>query len=81
MGASTDFHSVYRHGLVRVAACTTRCTLADPSANVVGRVGALDPNDARIEALVKLLRAHRGRGRRPTKLRRSIEEWRTSANV
>jgi NAD+ synthase (glutamine-hydrolysing) len=31
MGA--EFRSIYRHGLVRVAACTTRCTLADPAAN------------------------------------------------
>src|ERR1700733_6775796 len=31
MGA--EFRSIYRHGLVRVAACTTRCTLADPPAN------------------------------------------------
>jgi NAD+ synthase (glutamine-hydrolysing) len=33
MGASTEFRSIYRHGLARVAACTTRCTLADPAAN------------------------------------------------
>jgi NAD+ synthase (glutamine-hydrolysing) len=33
MSAATDFHSIYRHGFVRVAACTTRCTLADPAAN------------------------------------------------
>jgi NAD+ synthase (glutamine-hydrolysing) len=33
MGASSEFYSIYRHGLVRVAACTTRCTLADPAAN------------------------------------------------
>ncbi|HEY2616090.1 MAG TPA: nitrilase-related carbon-nitrogen hydrolase, partial [Acetobacteraceae bacterium] len=34
MGASTEFRSIYRHGFARVAACTTRCTLADPVANV-----------------------------------------------
>ena len=34
MTASEDFRSIYRHGFARVAACTTRCTLADPSANV-----------------------------------------------
>src|SRR4051794_1565557 len=34
MHAATDFHSIYRHGFGRVAACTTRCTLADPAANV-----------------------------------------------
>jgi NAD+ synthase (glutamine-hydrolysing) len=28
-----EFRSIYRHGFVRVAACTTRCTLADPMAN------------------------------------------------
>lgn len=27
------FTSIYRHGFARVAACTTRCTLADPQAN------------------------------------------------
>ena len=33
MGVSTEFRSIYRHGFARVAACTTRCTLADPVAN------------------------------------------------
>jgi NAD+ synthase (glutamine-hydrolysing) len=33
MGTDFEFGSIYRHGFVRVAACTTRCTLADPSAN------------------------------------------------
>ncbi len=33
MGAATQFRSIYRHGFARVAACTTRCTLADPAAN------------------------------------------------
>ena len=33
MTASEDFRSIYRHGFARVAACTTRCTLADPAAN------------------------------------------------
>src|SRR5690242_17799840 len=28
-----SFHSLYRHGFARVAACTTRVTLADPGAN------------------------------------------------
>ena len=31
MGA--EFRSIYRHGLARVAACTTQLTLADPAAN------------------------------------------------
>jgi NAD+ synthase (glutamine-hydrolysing) len=34
MGTEPGFRSIYRHGLARVAACTTRCTLADPAANV-----------------------------------------------
>src|ERR1700704_1521924 len=29
-----DFFSAYRHGFVRVAACTHHTTLADPAANV-----------------------------------------------
>ena len=33
MTASEDFRSIYRHGFARVAACTTRCALADPAAN------------------------------------------------
>jgi len=33
MTASEDFRSIYHHGFARVAACTTRCTLADPPAN------------------------------------------------
>ncbi len=31
--AAREFRSVYRHGFARVAACTTRCRLADPKAN------------------------------------------------
>ncbi len=34
-----DFRSIYRHGFARVAACTTRCTLADPAANAAGDPG------------------------------------------
>ena len=34
MEIQAGFRSIYRHGLVRVAACTIRCTLADPAANV-----------------------------------------------
>ncbi len=33
MGVASEFRSIYRHGFARVAACTTRCTLADPVAN------------------------------------------------
>jgi NAD+ synthase (glutamine-hydrolysing) len=28
-----EFHSIYRHGMARVAACASSCTLADPEAN------------------------------------------------
>ncbi len=31
--SSMSFRSLYRHGFARVAACTTRTTLADPAAN------------------------------------------------
>ena len=31
--SATEFRSLYRHGFARVAACTTRTTLADPAAN------------------------------------------------
>jgi NAD+ synthase (glutamine-hydrolysing) len=31
--SATHFRSLYRHGFARVAACTTRTTLADPAAN------------------------------------------------
>jgi NAD+ synthase (glutamine-hydrolysing) len=33
MSPQDSFRSIYRHGFARVAACTTRCTLADPAAN------------------------------------------------
>jgi NAD+ synthase (glutamine-hydrolysing) len=33
MSQQNSFRSIYRHGFARVAACTTRCTLADPAAN------------------------------------------------
>jgi NAD+ synthase (glutamine-hydrolysing) len=33
IGCVTEFRSIYRHGFARVAACTTRCSLADPRAN------------------------------------------------
>jgi len=33
MGTELVFQSIYRHSMARVAACTTRCTLADPAAN------------------------------------------------
>ncbi len=40
MGTDAEFRSIYRHGLARVAACTTRCTLADPAANAAEILGA-----------------------------------------
>jgi NAD+ synthase (glutamine-hydrolysing) len=36
---SLEFRSIYRHGFARVAACTTRCTLADPAANAEAILG------------------------------------------
>ncbi len=33
MDPTGSFHSLYRHGFARVAACTTRVALADPAAN------------------------------------------------
>jgi NAD+ synthase (glutamine-hydrolysing) len=38
MSQQNSFHSIYRHGFARVAACTTRCTLADPAANAAAIV-------------------------------------------
>jgi NAD+ synthase (glutamine-hydrolysing) len=34
-----SFRSIYRHGFARVAACTTRCVLADPEANAAAVIG------------------------------------------
>jgi NAD+ synthase (glutamine-hydrolysing) len=33
MEVAAEFRSIYRHGFVRVAACTTSCALANPTAN------------------------------------------------
>lgn len=35
-----SFHSLYRHGFARLAACTTRTTLADPDANAAAILAA-----------------------------------------
>ena len=51
MGATAGFHSIYRHGLAAVAACTTRCTLADPSANVAAILDVARDCDKRGVAL------------------------------
>jgi NAD+ synthase (glutamine-hydrolysing) len=46
-----DFRSVYRHGFARVAACTTRCTLADPARNADAILKAARHCDAEGAAL------------------------------
>ena len=51
MGAATDFRSIYRHGFVRVAACTTVCTLADPAANAAAMLDVARDCDGRGVAL------------------------------
>jgi NAD+ synthase (glutamine-hydrolysing) len=51
MGARTGFRSIYRHGFARVAACTTRCTLADPAANAAAILAVARDCDKRGVAL------------------------------
>jgi NAD+ synthase (glutamine-hydrolysing) len=51
MGATTGFRSIYRHGFARVAACTTRCTLADPAANAAAILAVARDCDKRGVAL------------------------------
>ncbi|MFH5925892.1 NAD(+) synthase [Roseomonas xinghualingensis] len=46
-----SFHSLYRHGFARLAACTTRCTLADPEANAAAILEAARECHARGAAL------------------------------
>ncbi|KAA2212606.1 NAD(+) synthase [Pseudoroseomonas oryzae] len=46
-----DFRSVYRHGFARIAACTTRCTLADPARNAEAVLAAARRCDAEGAAL------------------------------
>lgn len=46
-----SFLSLYRHGFARVAACTTRCTLADPAANAAAILAAARECDAAGAAL------------------------------
>ncbi|MDJ0389252.1 NAD(+) synthase [Roseomonas sp. E05] len=46
-----SFHAIYRHGFARVAACTTRCTLADPAANAEAILAAARQCDAEGAAL------------------------------
>ena len=45
------FRSIYRHGFARVAACTTRCTLADPVANAQSILAVARDCDRRGAAL------------------------------
>jgi NAD+ synthase (glutamine-hydrolysing) len=45
------FHALYRHGFARLAACTTRCTLADPDANATAILAAARDCDARGAAM------------------------------
>ncbi len=47
------FNSLYRHGFARVAACTTRCTLADPAANAAALLAmAQDCHDQAVAVAV-----------------------------
>src|SRR5215469_13441629 len=46
-----EFRSIYRHGFARVAACTTRCTLADPAANAAAMLEVAEECDRRGVAL------------------------------
>ena len=46
-----SFHAIYRHGFARVAACTTRCTLAAPAANAAAILDAARRCDAAGAAL------------------------------
>jgi len=48
---SASFRSLYRHGFARVAACTPRCTLADPAANAAAILAMARTADARAAAL------------------------------
>jgi len=49
--ASRDFRSLYRHGFVRVAACTHVSALADPAANLASILGLAREVSARGAAL------------------------------
>ncbi len=49
-----SFRSIYRHGFVRVAACTIAARLADPAANAASILAAARASDERSAALVVL---------------------------
>ncbi len=49
-----DFHSPYAHGFARVAACTTRTSLADPAANALAVLAVAQECHARGVALAVL---------------------------
>jgi NAD+ synthase (glutamine-hydrolysing) len=51
MATEAEFRSIYRHGLARVAACTTRCALADPAANAATTLEVAEACHARAVAL------------------------------
>jgi NAD+ synthase (glutamine-hydrolysing) len=46
------FHSLYRHGFARVAACSIQCTLADPAANAASILQAARDGDGQAAALL-----------------------------
>jgi NAD+ synthase (glutamine-hydrolysing) len=49
--AMMSFHSIYHHGFARVAACTTRCAIADPADNAAEILRVARDCDARAAAL------------------------------
>ena len=69
MGVPTEFRSIYRHGFARVAACTTRCTLADPAANAA----------AILEVARACHTARRGAGGVPGTRRLGLRDQRSAA--
>ncbi|MEJ5976689.1 hypothetical protein WG901_08590 [Novosphingobium sp. PS1R-30] len=50
--ASPDFHSPYRHGFVRVAACQPLCAVADPAFNLAEILKLAGKGDAQGVALM-----------------------------
>src|SRR5260221_3864865 len=46
------FHSIYRHGFARVAACSIQCTLADPAANAAAILQAARDGHGQAAALL-----------------------------
>ncbi|WP_264447886.1 NAD(+) synthase [Novosphingobium sp. JCM 18896] len=52
MSASPDFHSPYRHGFVRVAACQPLCAVADPAFNLAETLKLAQAGDGQGVALM-----------------------------